>query len=55
MTSGADQFTYDVAPTVTGISPTAGPTGGGTTVTITGTNFVNGATTVAFEGAAGRT
>lgn len=33
--------------TVTGISPTSGPVGGGTAVTITGTNFAAGAT-VAF-------
>ncbi len=42
-TSGADRYTYDAAPTVTSISPTAGPTSSGTVVTITGTNFVNGA------------
>ena len=34
----ADQFTY-LAPTVTGIQPNSGPTCGGTSVTITGTNF----------------
>ena len=34
-------------PTVTSISPTSGPQGGGTTVTITGTDFT-GATKVAF-------
>ncbi|MCY0656333.1 IPT/TIG domain-containing protein, partial [Klebsiella pneumoniae] len=33
-TSAADQFTYVPAPTVTSISPTSGPTSGGTTVTI---------------------
>ncbi len=38
-TSGSDQYTYVVAPTVTSVSPTAGPTSGGTTVTITGTGF----------------
>ncbi|WP_039148614.1 IPT/TIG domain-containing protein [Bradyrhizobium japonicum] len=38
-TSAADQFTYVAAPTVTSISPTSGPTGGGTSVIITGTNF----------------
>jgi large repetitive protein len=38
-TSAADQYTYVAAPTVTSVSPTAGPTGGGTTVTITGTGF----------------
>ena len=37
-------FTYTVVPTVTGISPNSGSTGGGTAVTITGTNFVPGAT-----------
>ena len=31
-------------PTVTAISPSSGPTGGGTAVTITGTNFLAGAT-----------
>ena len=48
-TSTADQFTYAVpsAPTITSISPTTGPTTGGTTVTITGTGFT-GATAVTF-------
>jgi len=46
-TSAADQFTYVSAPTVTSISPTSGPTSGGTTVTITGTNF-SGTTAVTF-------
>lgn len=45
----ADQFTYDLAvPTVTSVSPSAGPTIGGTSVTITGTNFIVGASTVNF-------
>src|SRR5207302_4268800 len=39
------------APTATSISPTGGPTGGGTSDTITGTNFVSGAT-VSFGGVA---
>ena len=39
------------APTVTGISPTGGLPGGGTSVTITGTNFT-GATSVTIGGAA---
>lgn len=39
--------TTAAAPTVTGISPTSGPIAGGTTVTITGTNFT-GATAVKF-------
>ncbi|MFZ1903317.1 MAG: IPT/TIG domain-containing protein [Methanoregula sp.] len=34
-----DQYTYLPPPTVTAISPTSGSTGGGTVVTITGTNF----------------
>jgi len=48
-TSPADQFTYVVAaaPTVTGLSPTSGPSTGGTLVTITGTSFT-GATAVDF-------
>jgi IPT/TIG domain len=45
----ADQFTYITtsAPTVSGLSPNNGPLAGGTTVTITGTNF-SGATNVFF-------
>jgi len=44
----ADHYTYDEpAPAVTGISPALGPITGGTTVTITGTDF-NGATAVRF-------
>ena len=43
----ADHYTYVAAPTVTGVSPTAGPLAGGTTVTITGTNL-SGATAVDF-------
>ena len=46
----ADKFTYQAAPaapTVTSISPAAGPTAGGTSVTITGTGFT-GAMTVRF-------
>ena len=38
-TSAADQFVYVAAPTVSSITSTAGPTGGGTTVTINGTGF----------------
>jgi len=49
--SAADQFTYRPPPTVTSISPTAGPTGGGTTVVITGTNLSD-ATAVTFGGTA---
>ena len=44
-------YTYVSAPTVTGISPTSGPVGGGTSVTITGTHL--GATSsVNFGGTA---
>jgi hypothetical protein len=39
------------APTVGGVSPTSGPTAGGTAVTLTGRNFASGAT-VTFGGAA---
>lgn len=35
----ADAFTYAAVPTVTGIDPDSGPEAGGTTITITGTNF----------------
>ncbi len=43
-------FTYvGPAPTVTAVSPTAGPASGGLTVTLTGTNFAAGAT-VTFAG-----
>jgi IPT/TIG domain/Family of unknown function (DUF5719)/Fibronectin type III domain len=40
-------FTYtatSTTPTLTSVSPTSGPTTGGTTITLTGTNFVSGAT-----------
>ena len=41
LTSG---FTYVVPPTVSSVAPSSGSTAGGTAVTITGTNFVAGAT-----------
>ena len=44
-------FTYVVPPTVSSVSPSSGSTAGGTAVTITGTNFVAGAT-VTFGSAA---
>jgi hypothetical protein len=47
-TNPADEFTYEAAPTVTGVDPTAGPLAGGTSVTVTGTNFT-GATVVDFR------
>jgi hypothetical protein len=43
-------FTYIIAPTVSGISPTSGPTQGGETVFIKGTNLCN-ATNVMFGSA----
>ena len=47
-----DSLTYTVpAPTVTSIAPSSGPIAGGTAVTITGANFVSGAT-VSFGGSA---
>ncbi|HVC97418.1 MAG TPA: IPT/TIG domain-containing protein, partial [Pirellulales bacterium] len=46
-TSSADQFSYQAAPTVSGTSPNLGGTAGGTSVTITGTNF-SGASVVDF-------
>jgi hypothetical protein len=48
----ADLFTY-VGPAVTAISPTSGPSKGGTTVTITGSGFT-GATKVTFGKTAGK-
>jgi hypothetical protein len=45
--SFTDGFTYEVAPTVSGLSATSGRAAGGTTVTITGTGFT-AATAVDF-------
>ena len=42
-----DRYTYVAQPTVTKVLPTSGPVGGGTSVTITGTEF-NGVTAVKF-------
>jgi hypothetical protein len=44
-------YTYVAAPTIGGIVPSAGPTAGGTSVTITGSGFT-GATAVTIGGAA---
>ncbi|UPK45953.1 S-layer homology domain-containing protein [Paenibacillus pabuli] len=49
-TSAADQYTYIAAiagPTIASVSPASGPTTGGTTVTLTGTNLTD-ATAVMF-------
>ena len=48
--SPADQFTYLAVPSVSSVSPAAGPLSGGTSVTITGTALAN-ATQVDFGGA----
>jgi alpha-tubulin suppressor-like RCC1 family protein len=45
--SSADHFTF--APTVTNVSPNAGSTAGGTSVTITGSGFVLGKTATKFK------
>jgi large repetitive protein len=53
-TTSADKFTYATpAPVVIEISPNSGPAGGGTSVTITGTNL-SGATGVSFGGSGGK-
>jgi hypothetical protein len=49
--SVAGAYTYMDAPTITGLSPTSGPIAGGTTVSITGTNFT-GTTSITFGGTA---
>jgi secreted PhoX family phosphatase len=48
--NAGDQFTFVAQPTVTAVSPSSGPTGGGSRVTITGTSFigVSGAAAVKF-------
>ena len=50
--TGTGAYTYYAAPTFVSISPSSGPLGGGQSVTITGTNFVTGATTVTINGTA---
>ncbi len=52
--STTEPFTYTDGPIVTGMSPSTGPPGGGTSVTITGTGFT-GATTVDFGSNAAHT
>jgi len=42
--TGSSLYTYRAAPTVTSISPSEGPLAGNTNVTITGSNFISGAT-----------
>jgi hypothetical protein len=47
--TGAGLFTYVNLPTVSAVSPTSGPTAGGTNLTLTGTNFT-AASDVKFNG-----
>ncbi len=44
--TGTNLYTYQAAPTVTSVSPTAGALAGATSITITGTGFVSGATVI---------
>jgi hypothetical protein len=53
ITSEANLFQYLSPPTLTKLKPTSGPAGGTTSVTITGSNFVAGSTSVAFGASAG--
>jgi hypothetical protein len=50
-TAAADRFQFAARPVITDVSPASGPTGGGTDVTITGTNLGT-VTSVLFGGAA---
>jgi hypothetical protein len=43
-------FTYDPLPHISSVSPTSGPTTGGTPITITGTGFMPGASLVIGQG-----
>ena len=52
-TTAADRYTF-LPPKITKVSPTSGPTAGGTSVTITGANLT-GATSVRFGGIAAST
>ena len=47
-TSGAVHYTYDPVPTLSSITPSAGQLSGGTVITLTGTGFRAGSTTVTF-------
>jgi hypothetical protein len=49
----ASAYTYNGAPTVTAVNPNNGPQAGGNTVTVTGTGFVSGSTSVLFGSTAG--
>jgi outer membrane autotransporter protein len=45
-TSSADQYTYLPAPTLTGVSPSNGPTAGGMSVTLVGANLLGATVTI---------
>ncbi len=47
-TSSADQYNFYDQPQVISVAPARGTTVGGTSVTISGSNFVSGSTTVKF-------
>ncbi|MDQ3281208.1 MAG: IPT/TIG domain-containing protein [Acidobacteriota bacterium] len=47
----ADAYTYLAPPTIASVAPVRGPASGGQLVTIEGTEFVSGGTTVSFGGA----
>jgi hypothetical protein len=51
-TTTSDVYTFDRVPAVTGLVPDAGSTAGGNTVTITGSDFVSGATATFGSGSA---
>jgi hypothetical protein len=53
--TGTGAYMFTAAPTFTAIAPLYGRTAGGTSVTLTGTNFVTGATAVTFDGVAAPT
>ncbi len=50
--SGSSVFTYDPPPTISSVSPTFGPEGGSTAITITGSNIVGVPSSVTIGGAA---
>ena len=45
----ADRFTFTPPPTVSSVSPNTGPTAGGTSVTVKGTNFLVGSSATKFR------
>ena len=47
-TSGAEPYTYDPIPTLSTVTPSAGKLVGGTVITLTGSGFRTGATSVTF-------